>query len=71
MSRFGSGLRTVSGCSDGPAGGKYSHSKLVESQNALLYVKNHFKVNGPIMLIFSYKCLFLDSTTVALHDSQL
>lgn len=23
------------------------------------------------MLIFSYKCLFLDSTTVALHDSQL
>lgn len=35
MSRFGSGLRTLSGCSDGPAGGKYSHSKLVESQNAL------------------------------------
>lgn len=23
------------------------------------------------MLIFSFKCLFLDSTTVALHDSQL
>lgn len=23
------------------------------------------------MQIFSYKCLFLDSTTVALHDSQL